>query len=105
MKHAGVYNFIFSGSSTVYGPPMSLPLTEEHQTGVDLTNPYGRSKAMIERVMQDIAYCEKVRLLFYVKHTHTHILFRNGVYCRCAISILSLRMNRVRLVKIQMEFH
>ena len=42
MRAEGVKSLIFSSSSTVYGTPKSLPLTEEMPTG-EATNPYGRT--------------------------------------------------------------
>ena len=54
MQTAGVKNLVFSSSATVYGLPKSLPLTEESPTLVhEVTNPYGRTKLMLEFVLQD----------------------------------------------------
>ena len=47
------YKFIFSSSATVYGDPERLPLTEDCRVG-GTTNPYGTTKLMIERILQDI---------------------------------------------------
>ena len=55
MKECGVSKLIFSSSSTVYGTPVSLPLTEDMPTGTP-TNPYGRTKLMIEEILRDL--CE-----------------------------------------------
>lgn len=44
---------IFSSSATVYGTPEKLPITEETPTG-RVTNAYGRSKLIIEEMLQDI---------------------------------------------------
>ena len=53
MRH-GVKNFVFSSSATVYGIPKSLPLTEESPTPIhEVTNPYGRTKLMLEFVLRD----------------------------------------------------
>lgn len=46
--------FVFSSSATVYGPNNPVPYTEEMDTHV-CTNPYGRTKAMIEQILRD--YC------------------------------------------------
>ncbi len=54
MKKVGVKKLIFSSSSTVYGTPQKLPLTEDHPTG-GVTNPYGRTKLMIEEILKDLA--------------------------------------------------
>ena len=47
------YKIIFSSSATVYGDPSQLPITEEAKVG-GTTNPYGTSKYMIERILNDI---------------------------------------------------
>lgn len=47
-----VKNLVFSSSATVYGDPATLPITEEFP--LSATNPYGRSKLVIEEVLQDL---------------------------------------------------
>jgi UDP-glucose 4-epimerase len=54
MKKAHVYKFVFSSSATVYGDPQALPLTENSPVG-GTTNPYGTSKYMVERILEDLA--------------------------------------------------
>ncbi|HYD97104.1 MAG TPA: UDP-glucose 4-epimerase GalE [Noviherbaspirillum sp.] len=49
---AGVKNFLFSSSATVYGDPESVPIRETAR--VSVTNPYGRSKLMVEQVLEDL---------------------------------------------------
>jgi len=51
MQRAGVSRFIFSSSATVYGDPISVPITEDFPTSA--TNPYGRSKLMVEEILAD----------------------------------------------------
>ena len=54
IEEAGIKNFVFSSSATVYGIPKSLPLTESSDTPIhEVTNPYGRSKLMMEYVLRD----------------------------------------------------
>ena len=53
MQEFGVKNFIFSSSATVYGDPETVPITEECKVG-GTTNPYGTSKFMIERILEDL---------------------------------------------------
>jgi UDP-glucose 4-epimerase len=50
----GCENLIFSSSCTVYGSIKS-PLTEDMPTGFDITNPYGKSKYMLEEMLKDIS--------------------------------------------------
>lgn len=51
MERAGVTRIIFSSSATVYGDPASVPIREDFPTSA--TNPYGRSKLMIEEMLED----------------------------------------------------
>jgi UDP-glucose-4-epimerase GalE len=53
MREAGVKKFVFSSTCATYGDPDTVPITEsEPQTPV---SPYGHSKLMVERVLQDYA--------------------------------------------------
>ncbi|MBL8383591.1 MAG: UDP-glucose 4-epimerase GalE [Burkholderiales bacterium] len=52
MGDCGVRILVFSSSATVYGDPQRLPLTEDHP--LSATNPYGRSKLMIEDMLRDL---------------------------------------------------
>ena len=52
MKEYGVRNLVFSSSACIYGEPDQVPVDE---TGAfKMTNPYGRTKRMIERIMEDV---------------------------------------------------
>lgn len=51
MREAGVKHLVFSSSATVYGDPASVPITESFPTSA--TNPYGRSKLMVEECLTD----------------------------------------------------
>ena len=55
MRKHSVKQLVFSSSATVYGSPSELPLRETSTVGVGLTNPYGKTKYMIEQIIQD--YC------------------------------------------------
>ena len=55
MAAEGIHTIIFSSSATVYGTPEHLPLTEESPTGIDLANPYGKTKRIIEEILADAA--------------------------------------------------
>lgn len=52
MAKAEVFNIVFSSSATVYGDPASLPIREDFP--LSATNPYGRSKLMVEEVLGDL---------------------------------------------------
>ena len=51
MSKAECKNIVFSSSATVYGDPKYLPYDEEHPTNP--VNPYGRTKLMIENIIND----------------------------------------------------
>jgi UDP-glucose 4-epimerase len=48
----GCYQFVFSSSATVYGSAI-VPINENTQTGIGITNPYGRTKYMLEEILHD----------------------------------------------------
>ncbi len=52
MAECKVNTLVFSSSATVYGEPQQLPLTEEHP--LSATNPYGRTKLVIEDMLRDL---------------------------------------------------
>jgi UDP-glucose 4-epimerase len=51
MVKAGVNNFIFSSTAAIYGDPVYSPIDEAHPKAA--INPYGRSKWMVEQVLED----------------------------------------------------
>ena len=53
MARAGVKTFVYSSSATVYGEPDEVPVTENASRRV--ANPYGRSKLVVEDMLEDIA--------------------------------------------------
>ena len=57
MNEAGCKNIIFSSSATVYGKPETVPIREDFPTSA--TNPYGRTKLMIEEMLKDIYAADK----------------------------------------------
>ena len=52
MRDFNCKTFVFSSSATVYGDPYTVPIKEDFPLSV--TNPYGRSKLMIEEFLQDV---------------------------------------------------
>lgn len=52
MAEAAVKTLVFSSSATVYGDPASVPISEEFPRSA--TNPYGRSKLVIEDMLEDL---------------------------------------------------
>lgn len=53
MAANNVFTFVFSSSATVYGIPTTMPINEDFPVGKP-TNPYGRSKLMVEQVLKDL---------------------------------------------------
>lgn len=51
MRTAGVQRFIFSSTAATFGEPQYTPINERHPQAP--INPYGRSKLMIEQVLED----------------------------------------------------
>ncbi|MDX9706035.1 MAG: UDP-glucose 4-epimerase GalE [Azospira sp.] len=56
MDAAGVRTLVFSSSATVYGEPATLPIREDFP--LSATNPYGRSKLMVEDALRDLAQAD-----------------------------------------------
>jgi UDP-glucose 4-epimerase len=52
MRERGIAHLVFSSSATVYGDPATVPITESFPRSA--TNPYGRSKLMIEDILFDL---------------------------------------------------
>ena len=59
MQENDVFNIVFSSSSKVYGVPQYLPLDELHPAG-NCTNPYGKTKYMVEQILQDLCSVNQV---------------------------------------------
>ena len=73
MEKANVTAIIFSSSATVYGNPASLPITEDFPLSV--TNPYGRTKLMIEEILSDLYVSDSkwhITLLRYFNPVGAH---------------------------------
>ncbi len=51
MVENNIHHFIFSSSCAVYGEPVEIPITEQHPYSP--INPYGRSKLMVEQILED----------------------------------------------------
>lgn len=74
MRKHNCFNIIFSSSATVYGNPEKVPVTEHTKKG-DITNPYGKTKSMIEDILSDVAASNnnwKVVLLRYFNPVGAH---------------------------------
>ncbi len=70
---AGVRTIVFSSSATVYGEPASVPIREDFP--LSASNPYGRSKLMIEEILRDLALADagwRIALLRYFNPVGAH---------------------------------
>lgn len=79
MKKFEVKNLVFSSSATVYGDPASLPIKEDFELSV--TNPYGRTKLMIEEILKDLYTSDSswnIALLRYFNPVGAHASGRIG---------------------------
>ena len=75
MKEFNIKKFVFSSSATVYGEPEKIPVTEDMKTGQGITNPYGRSKYMIEEILKDLFISDnswKIAILRYFNPIGAH---------------------------------
>ena len=80
MRNNGVKNIIFSSSATVYGNPAVIPITESCPKG-ECTNPYGKTKSMLEEVLSDVQKADpdwNVVLLRYFNPIGAHQSGRIG---------------------------
>jgi UDP-glucose 4-epimerase len=79
MKKFGVKKLVFSSSATVYGMPERVPISEDFPLGA--TNPYGRTKLMIEEILRDLYVADNswsIALLRYFNPIGAHQSGRIG---------------------------
>jgi UDP-glucose 4-epimerase len=73
MKEFGVRTIVFSSSATVYGDPQKVPILEDFP--LSPTNPYGRTKLMIEEILRDLYAADsgwRIALLRYFNPVGAH---------------------------------
>lgn len=73
MSEHGVKKLVFSSSATVYGDPKSVPIREDFP--LHCTNPYGRTKLMIEEILRDLYAADNewdIALLRYFNPVGAH---------------------------------
>ena len=73
MSECKIKTLVFSSSATVYGDPQKLPVTEDHL--LSATNPYGRSKLMIEEMLRDLKISDsswRIGILRYFNPVGAH---------------------------------
>jgi len=75
MREFDCKSILFSSSATVYGEPKTMPIREDFPTGSGITNPYGRSKYMIEEILKDLSRSDsswKIVILRYFNPIGAH---------------------------------
>ncbi len=80
MRRHNVKSIVFSSSATVYGNPKTVPITEDCPKG-EVTNPYGRTKSMLEQILTDIHTADadwQVMILRYFNPIGAHESGRIG---------------------------
>ena len=73
MMKTGARTLVFSSSATVYGNPHSVPVRED--STLSATNPYGRSKLMVEEILRDLILADNswhIALLRYFNPVGAH---------------------------------
>ena len=73
MAEAGIKSMVFSSSATVYGEPHAVPIQEDFP--LCATNPYGRSKLMVEDILRDLSRSDpasRIALLRYFNPVGAH---------------------------------
>lgn len=73
MAEAGIKQLVFSSSATVYGDPCAVPIREDFP--LSATNPYGRSKLMIEDILRDTGKSDpawRIAILRYFNPVGAH---------------------------------
>ena len=79
MKKHGVKKMVFSSSATVYGMAEQVPISENFALGA--TNPYGRTKQIIEEILRDLYVSDhewSISLLRYFNPIGAHKSGRTG---------------------------
>lgn len=79
MNKYGVKNLVFSSSATVYGNPVRVPIDESFP--LSATNPYGRTKLMIEEILRDLHVSDpswRIAILRYFNPIGAHESGRIG---------------------------
>lgn len=106
MQNHGIKKLVFSSSATVYGNPAKVPIPEDAPLGP--TNPYGRTKMMIEQILQDLYNSDpewSIVLLRYFNPIGAHADGRigedpNGIPNNLVPYITQVAIGKLPLLKI-----
>lgn len=80
MEKNKIYNIIFSSSATVYGSSIS-PVSESNATGLNITNPYGKTKYIIEEFLKDLYFSNKKWTIFILRYFNPVGSHKSGIIC------------------------
>jgi UDP-glucose 4-epimerase len=103
MADAGIYKLIFSSSATVYGQPIKMPVSETSLIS-RATNPYGRSKLIIEDMLKDLVLSDprwNIAILRYFNPIGAHESGLIGEYPRGIPNNLLPQITQVALGKLR----
>jgi UDP-glucose 4-epimerase len=106
MAEAGVRRLVFSSSATVYGDPATVPIREGFP--LSATNPYGRSKLMVEEILGDLCASDgswSVDLLRYFNPVGAHPSGRigedpNGIPNNLMPCVAQVAVGRLPVLKV-----
>ena len=79
MKAHNVKRIIFSSSATVYGNPATLPIKEDFP--LTATNPYGRTKLMIEEILRDLWISDNEWSIILLRYFNPVGAHKSGLLC------------------------
>ena len=79
MRRNGVKKLVFSSSATVYGNPRKVPITEDEPLSV--TNPYGRTKLIIEDILRDLYISDNSWSIFLLRYFNPVGGHQSGLLC------------------------
>lgn len=109
MLQHDVRNLVFSSSATVYGLPKQLPMDETADTPItEITNPYGRSKLIMEFVLRDLQFAHpemNIALLRYFNPVGAHPSGDigedpNGIPCNLLPYVAQVAVGKLEHVKV-----
>lgn len=93
MKAHGVKKLVFSSSATVYGTPERVPITEDFPLSV--TNPYGRTKLMIEDMLRDLFVSDPEWTIVLLRYFNPVGAHKSGLLCEDPNGIPNNLMPRI----------
>lgn len=93
MRTHGVKKLVFSSSATVYGTPASVPITEDFPLSV--TNPYGRTKLMIEDMLRDLYISDSEWTIVLLRYFNPVGAHKSGLLCEDPNGIPNNLMPRI----------